>query len=287
MENKIMIDINTLTVFKMMYPKKGKLWCINTLGMTDGQVRHYATKYNLKSEYSFNLESNKKRGDYFRGKKRPEHSEYLKLNHPLKGKHRNEKTREKISNANKIAYKEGRLRADNFKGHKHTEESKLKISRAGLGRKFKKERTEKILKTKMERYGKLGFPTSNTYSHSKRGYYKIGGKKMYFRSLWEANYALYVDYLQKTGKIKKWEFEVDTFWFNNIKRGVRSYLPDFKITNNDESIEYHEIKGYMDAKSITKLKRMKKYYPNTKIVLIEGNTYKDLKNKMGAFLKFY
>lgn len=282
-----MIDQNILIVFKMMYPKKGKLWCMEALGMTDVQVRHYATKYNLKSEYKFNPESNKKRGDYFRGKKRPEHSEYLKNNHPLKGKHHNEETKVKISNANKIAYSEGRLRADNFKGHKHTEESKLKISKAGMGRKFKKERTEKILKTKMERYGKLGFPTSNTYSHSKRGYYQIGSKKMYFRSLWEANYALYVDYLQKTGKIKKWEFEVDTFWFNNIKRGVRSYLPDFKITNNDESIEYHEVKGYMDSKSITKLKRMKKYYPNIKIVLIECNTYKELKNKMGAFLKFY
>ena len=60
------------------------------------------------------------------------------------------------------------------------------------------------------------------------------------------------------GEILKWEYEPETFWFEKIKRGVRTYTPDFKVTEKDGSIIFHEVKGYMDARSKTKLKRMKK-----------------------------
>lgn len=284
---KHMIDDNTLMAFKVSYPTKGKKWCIENLMMTDTQIRYYAGVFSLVSQFKNNLDSKRQMADKLRGRKRPEHSAYLKEHHPLKGKHHSVETKKKIKIANIVAHKEGRLKVDNFRGHHHSDASKLKISKAGIGRKFTKERTEKILKTKMLRYGKVGFPTSNTYSHAKRGYYKIGNKTMYFRSKWEANYAIYLVYLKKSGIIKKWEFEPDTFWFKSIKRGVRSYLPDFKVFNNDVTFEYHEVKGWMDKKSVTKLKRMKKYYPHIKIVLIDEPAYKELKNKLGAFLKFY
>lgn len=125
------------------------------------------------------------------------------------------------------------------------------------------------------------------YSRSRIGTYDINGKKLFFRSLWEANYALYLDFLIKQNKIKDWKYEVDTFWFEQIRRGTRSYKPDFKIVNNDESIEYHEVKGWMDPKSITKLKRMKKYHPNIKLVVIDGDYYKDIKKKIGRVIGFY
>jgi hypothetical protein len=127
----------------------------------------------------------------------------------------------------------------------------------------------------------------NRYSNSKKGTYNINGKKIFFRSGWEPNYALYLDFLIKQKQIKKWEYEAETFWFEKIKRGVRSYKPDFKIYNNDGSIEYHEVKGWLDAKSKTKLKRMSKYYPAVKMVLIGQEDYKDIKNKLGKILNFY
>ncbi len=52
------------------------------------------------------------------------------------------------------------------------------------------------------------------------------------RSTWEMNYAHYLDWLKKKKEIKKWEYEPDTFWFKNIRRGTCSYLPDFKIYQN-------------------------------------------------------
>jgi hypothetical protein len=98
----------------------------------------------------------------------------------------------------------------------------------------------------------------------------------YVRSRWEANIARYLKFLIKNNKIKKYEYEKDCFEFKKIKRGNRSYTPDFKITNNDGSIEYWEVKGYMDAQSKTKLKRMKKYYPDIKIILIQKKEYKEI-----------
>ena len=110
---------------------------------------------------------------------------------------------------------------------------------------------------------------------------------MYFRSKWEANYALYLDFLIKNKQIKDWEYEKDVFVFDKINFGTRSYRPDFKIKNNDNSIEYHEVKGYMDGRSKTKLRRMLKYYPEIKLILIDQKVYLDIAKKIGKMLNFY
>ncbi|MFI0477756.1 MAG: DUF1064 domain-containing protein [Candidatus Rhabdochlamydia sp.] len=102
----------------------------------------------------------------------------------------------------------------------------------------------------------------------------IGGKTKFFRSTWEANYARYLEYLKENGKIKDWEHEPQTFWFLKIMRGARSYLPDFKVTNLDGSHYWVEVKGWMDSKSKTKIKRFKKYYPEETLILIQGPWFK-------------
>ncbi|MCV6900732.1 DUF1064 domain-containing protein, partial [Escherichia coli] len=88
----------------------------------------------------------------------------------------------------------------------------------------------------------------------------------FFRSSWEANYARYLNWLIAQGEIAKWEFECQTFVFHGITRGVISYTPDFKVYSKDGSHEWHEVKGWMDAKSKAKLKRMAKFYPAEKVV---------------------
>ena len=108
---------------------------------------------------------------------------------------------------------------------------------------------------------------------STSGRVTVGGKTFHARSSWEANIAAWFQFLKCMGQIKDWEFEPETFWFEKIKRGVRSYLPDFRITRNDDSIYYVEVKGWMDDKSRTKLKRMKKYYPHIELDLIDAHRY--------------
>lgn len=112
-----------------------------------------------------------------------------------------------------------------------------------------------------------------------------GGKRedlnnQYFRSSWEANYARYLNWLVERGEIAEWKFEPDTFEFTEIKRGNRFYTPDFKITNKDGSIEYHEVKGYMSEDSRIKLKRMAKYFSEIKLILIDKESYKVLSRQL-------
>jgi len=96
---------------------------------------------------------------------------------------------------------------------------------------------------------------------------------IFVRSSWEANYARYLTFLVGLGEIQGWEYEPETFEFDAIKRGTRSYTPDFKVTNLDGAVEYHEVKGWLDPKSNTKLKRMARYHPDITIILIDKEAY--------------
>jgi hypothetical protein len=110
----------------------------------------------------------------------------------------------------------------------------------------------------------------------------LGGR--FFRSRWEANYARYLDLLKSKGLIAGWEYEVDTFWFEAIRRGVRSYTPDFKVTLPDGSVRYDEVKGWMDAKSKTKLKRMAKYHPDVTLCVVAEKQYREIERKLGRVI---
>lgn len=129
-------------------------------------------------------------------------------------------------------------------------------------------------------------PENYPQSQSRRG---KGGRRedlggQYFRSAWEANYARYLNWLVSKKQISHWEFEVDTFEFHAIKRGQRFYTPDFKVFSLSGKYEYHEIKGYMDDRSATKLKRMAKYYPGEKIIVLGEKEYKSIAKVMGPML---
>lgn len=115
----------------------------------------------------------------------------------------------------------------------------------------------------------------NNFSHIKSGWETIGGKRMYFRSKLEKDCAKIFQTQKERGFIQDWSYEPTTFWFNEIKRGVRSYKPDFLIKIKEDSF-WIECKGYMDAKSKTKIRRFKKYYPNRSLSVVTKT--KDLAN---------
>lgn len=138
--------------------------------------------------------------------------------------------------------------------------------------------------------GKLGIGVSTYnkgFARGRQGTYDINGRSIFFRSSWEANYALYLDFLIKQGQVRSWEFEADTFWFEAIRRGVRSYKPDFKVVTDTGKVEYHEVKGWMDQKSRTKIQRMAKYYPDVKLIVVDQEAYRDISRKIGRMLGFY
>lgn len=103
----------------------------------------------------------------------------------------------------------------------------------------------------------------------------IGDKQpIYFRSSWEYYYAIFLEKLKREKKIANWFHEPKCFWFDGIKRGVVSYLPDFQIIHTNGTEEWAEVKGFMDSKSATKLKRMAKYYPDVKIRVVDSAWFK-------------
>lgn len=121
-------------------------------------------------------------------------------------------------------------------------------------------------------------PASKSYSRAKSGYRKDIG--IFVRSSWEANYARYLNLLVKMRIVEHWEYESETFWFENIKRGTRSYRPDFKVKyKNDPTPERVEVKGWISSKDRTKWARMKKYHPSVKLVVVGPKEYQSIRNK--------
>lgn len=126
------------------------------------------------------------------------------------------------------------------------------------------------------------------FSKPKKHGFKSGKRSdlgdIHFRSGWEANYARYLNFLMKQNVIWNWEYECETFWFNEIKRGVRSYLPDFKVWQTPTKFYFVEVKGYMDSKSKTKIKRMAKYYPKVKLEVVGRKQYFEIKVKLSKLI---
>lgn len=190
-------------------------------------------------------------------------------------------TKEKSKKAKEYLEKNEHPRG--MKGKKHSVETKLilaKKSKQNFTRLTEKQKIEKVFKMLKTKEKNGTFVNRRQKQSWKQGWRVVGDKRIYFRSRWEANYGRYLQFLLENKEIKSWEHEPDTFWFENIKRGVRSYLPDFKIIENNGETVYHEVKGWYDARSITKLKRMSKYYPEVKLKVIDAKWFKANKHKL-------
>lgn len=244
-----------------------------------------------------------------KGKKFPQFSG---INSHRFGKHHTKEAKDKLSKKHKGMkkpwagkYKHSELQNKNIsnalKGIKRSKEFCEKLRIANIGKKITEETRQKLIKSHMgilhtettkrkisqTLTGKIPPNNDGNFRNIKRGWYNINGKKMFFRSKWEVNYALYLDFLVKQKQIKQWWYEKDVFIFDKIKFGTRSYRPDFKIENYNLTIEYHEVKGWMDNGSKTKIKRMAKYYPHIKLIIIDSPIYQDIVKKVGKLLKFY
>jgi len=128
--------------------------------------------------------------------------------------------------------------------------------------------SDRLVQTRGE--GKL----KEGYSVSKKGK-RADLDGQFFRSSWEANIARYLNWLKAQGQIFAWAYEPDTFWFEEIRRGVRSYTPDFRIIDREGDTPYYwEVKGWDHPRGKTARARLAKYYPDIKVVLIDEEGYK-------------
>lgn len=107
--------------------------------------------------------------------------------------------------------------------------------------------------------------TSNTYSRCHGGY--RDDLHQYFRSSWEANIARLFNHLGFS-----WEYEATRFKYDDLGDGVLSYCPDFYIPEIDSWVE---VKGWMDEKSVLRLKKFREVYPEqySKLLLVDEKVY--------------
>lgn len=172
-------------------------------------------------------------------------------------------------------------------GMKHTPEAREKMaaSSRALAAAMTTERQAiinmKIMKTRVAN----GTDVLNKPRGSwKAAWHEIGGSRKYYRSNWEANYAYYLQWLKEGGHIQEWKHEPKTFWFEGVKRGTVSYLPDFWVLENDGRESFHEVKGWMDDRSKTKIARMAKYHPQVRLIVIDGKAYQEIKKKVSSLV---
>jgi hypothetical protein len=169
-------------------------------------------------------------------------------------------------------------------GKKHTPETLARIAKSSSDRWANKPKAEREEWCNNLAKACVGAPkvARGTWA---AGWREIGGKSNYYRSRWEANYARYLDWLKQNGQISDWQHEPETFWFEAIKRGVRSYKPDFRVWEVSGQSTLHEVKGWMDARSKTTLKRMAKYYPAETVIVVREKQYNEIARKVGPMIE--
>jgi hypothetical protein len=124
-------------------------------------------------------------------------------------------------------------------------------------------------------------------SNFKQGWAEVGGKRYWFRSGFEVRWAEYLEFLKQAGEIVDWSYEPRKFEFEKIRSGTVFYTPDFLVLYGHEAEDggmdrthyWHETKGHLKQKDVTKFKRMEKYYPDEKIILVMQNIPKEVTRK--------
>lgn len=94
-----------------------------------------------------------------------------------------------------------------------------------------------------------------------------------FRSKLERYIADYLDILRRGGHIKDWEYEKTTFTFPDAGAagGVTRWLIDFDVVENDGKIYHIEAKGRKLASDNRKLRLLRQYVPDTRIMYVCGS----------------
>lgn len=174
-----------------------------------------------------------------------------------------------------------------MKGKTHSAETKAHLSGAMTrvwGAKSQDEKDAVIMAQARGRRAAGTTPRGRPETSWKAAWREVGGKRIFFRSRWEANYARYLEWLRVRGEIQSWEHEPETFWFEGIRRGAMSYLPDFKVTENSGAVAWHEVKGWMDSRSKTKIARMARYFPKVRLIVIDSKSYKSIARQMAPMI---
>lgn len=164
-------------------------------------------------------------------------------------------------------------------GKKHTPEVREVVGQkaremwAGWTPEQRRERQHKMMVTKAQR-GNLVHQRPHTSWRA--GWRTVGSRAYYFRSQWEANFACYLEWQREQGLIRAWAFEPMTYFLKGAEGQTLAYIPDFRVFTLSEAVIFYEVKGWMDARSILKLRLMAEQHPHVMLTVIGGAEYQEL-----------
>jgi hypothetical protein len=165
-----------------------------------------------------------------------------------------------------------------FSGHNHSDEARRKMGEKASAwqASFTLEQRRQMARERQEKTRENGKSLAPQVQRGrwKSGWVEIGGKRFFSRSRWEVLYAGWLEWNKKMGAIVEWEYEPETFWFP-VKRGSTNYTPDFKVTFTNGQVQFHEVKGWMDARSRTKLRRMAVHHKDVAVIVIDAVWFKN------------
>lgn len=82
----------------------------------------------------------------------------------------------------------------------------------------------------------------------------------------ERRYAEHLESLRLAGEIYRWDFEAEKFRLANI--GHACYLTlDFRVLLNDGTVEFHDVKGFMEPDAQIKLKWFVQAHPYPLVIV--------------------
>lgn len=114
-----------------------------------------------------------------------------------------------------------------------------------------------------QQYTKKSYRTKSKYNNKTKQY---NGRT--FDSIREANHAEELDWRIKAGEVKEWipQYKIS---LDINGRHIANYYIDFKVIMSDESIQYHEVKGFETDVWRLKWKLTEALYPDYELVLIK------------------
>ena len=143
----------------------------------------------------------------------------------------------------------------------------------------------------------MDIPKNKVLSEKKVGKTVISVRRRYVSALnqvccldsnYEYNYALYLDYLYETHAIAGWVRNTTAFGFSQPitvrGRAQNAYRPDFIVFCGDGTYEIHEVKGWMNEKSIEVDRQFRRDYPNLQYRLIGKDEMLSLQAQFGKKL---
>lgn len=177
-----------------------------------------------------------------------------------------------------------------MKGKKHTIEAKSRMS-VSSKRNWANPESNRRSEKEIQRRSDVMFQSRingdiKSKSNRKEFDVKINHKDYHFKSSWEYEFALILERIKNEGFILSWSYEPIRFIFEDVKQGIRSYLPDFVVFNKKGESIFFEVKGWKMENGMKRIEMFKERYPNIKLYVIDEREYKKVISEANYILRY-